>query len=45
MNVNVHVQKGKEYIWRVAKAQAKSEGISLSELVTKALVRYCMGKP
>lgn len=41
MNVNLHVQKGMEYVWATAKATAKNEKISLSALVTKAVMLYC----
>jgi hypothetical protein len=41
VNVNLHIQKGKEYVWATARATAKSEKISLSELVTRAVIRYC----
>lgn len=41
MNVNLHVRKGQEYIWTVAKATAKAEKISLSELVCRAVLTYC----
>lgn len=40
MNVNFNLRKEDEYLWRVAKARAKDEGITLSRLVVKALMCY-----
>lgn len=41
MQVNLSLRKDQEYIWRVAKAHARDEGITLSQLVAKALLLYC----
>lgn len=41
VNVTLFLPKEQEYVWRVAKAHAKEEGISLSKFVTKALLLYC----
>jgi len=41
VNVNLHIRKGEEYIWKVAKATAEAEKISLSRLVFQALLMYC----
>jgi hypothetical protein len=41
VNVNFRLRKGHEYLWRLAKAVAKAEKISLGELMTRALIDYC----
>jgi hypothetical protein len=42
MNVNFRLRKGHEYLWKIAKAKAKEEKISLGELMTRALIDYCV---
>lgn len=38
--VNLYLRKGDDHIWRVAKALAKEQQISLSELVARAVIEY-----
>jgi hypothetical protein len=44
MDVSVRFTRDQAYAWRLAKLQAKEEGIYLSELLVKAIVKYCMGQ-
>lgn len=40
--VGIYVAPGNWYIWRIAKAVAKAQGISLSELAARAVKDYCI---
>lgn len=40
--VGLHVKPENRYLWRVAKAVAKAQGITLSQLVHQAVQDYCI---
>lgn len=40
--VNLYLRKRDAHLWRVAKALADEQGISMSALVTQAIKDYCV---
>lgn len=43
-SVTIHIRKGDEYIWRVIKAHAKDQNMTVSSFVMLAAIAYVTKK-